>query len=61
MGLHRQFLGGLASIYHPLINLSNLHACQSPALRSHTLVRYGDMSIRPIPLGCAPPHGNKMC
>ena len=39
MRLHEQFMAGLARTYHPLINLGNLHACQSPAIRSHTLVR----------------------
>ena len=38
MTLQEQFLLGLARGYHPLINLGNLHACQSPAMRSHTLV-----------------------
>ena len=39
MGLHERFLGGLARLYHPAINLGTLHAHQAPAVRSHTLVR----------------------
>ncbi len=38
MALQELFLVGLTRIYHPFINLGNLHACQSPAQRSHTLV-----------------------
>ena len=40
MALQELFLVGLTRIYHPLINLGNLHACQSPAQRSHTLVSH---------------------
>ena len=60
MGLHQQFLAGLAVTYHPLINLGNLHACQSPALRSHTLVRTVHMLMRPVLLALALQQGNGM-
>ena len=46
MRLHQQFLASLAQTYHPLINLGNLHACQSPSLRSHTLVRPAQAALR---------------